>query len=143
MGEQKTRPNTGDVGAFLAQVEDPVKRADSQALVEMLSEVSGEMPVLWGTMIGFGQYHYKYASGHEGDAFRIGFAPRKGDISIYTLVAYSGASEEKQAELLSRLGKHKAGKSCLYIKRLADVDSAVLRELAEFAYAHMQTTYPQ
>lgn len=143
MAETKTRPNTGDVGEFLAHIDDPVKRTDAHALVEMMSEVSGQEPVLWGTMIGFGQYHYKYASGHEGDAFRIGFAPRKGDISLYTLVAYDGAAEERQAELLSRLGRHKAGKSCLYVRRLADVDAGVLRELAEFAYGWMGEKYPE
>ncbi|MBJ3784386.1 DUF1801 domain-containing protein [Devosia sediminis] len=143
MAEQKTKPNTGDVDEFLAQVEDPVKRADSQVLVTMLSEVSGHQPVLWGTMIGFGQYHYKYASGHEGDALRIGFAPRKGDISLYTLVAYDGAAQAEQDALLARLGKHKAGKSCLYVKKLADIDMGVLRELAEFAYAHMAAKCPE
>lgn len=142
-GQQKTKPHTGNVGDFLAQVEDPGKRADSQVLVDLLSTVSGHEPVLWGTMIGFGQYHYKYASGHEGDSFRIGFAPRKGDISLYTLVAYDGAAQERQDALLARLGKHKAGKSCLYVRRLDDIDLGVLRELAEFAYAHMQERYPQ
>ncbi len=143
MAETKTKPHTGDVGPFLAQVDDPAKRADAHALVEMMSAVSGEPPVLWGTMIGFGQYHYKYASGHEGDAFRIGFAPRKGDLSLYVLVAYDGAEAEQQAQLLARLGKHKAGKSCLYVKRLADIDLGVLRELTAYALDHMNRTYPQ
>lgn len=143
MADQKTKPHTGDVDDFLEQVEDPVKRADSHALMSMLAKISGHEPVLWGTMIGFGQYHYKYASGHEGDAFRIGFAPRKGDISIYTLVAHDDAGEDRQRALLARLGKHKAGKSCLYIRRLADVDVAVLRELAESAFEQMQARYPE
>ena len=143
MAEQKTRPHTGDVDEFLAHVEDPVKRADSQAMTAMLQEISGHEPVLWGTMVGFGQYHYKYASGHEGDAFRIGFAPRKGDISIYTLVTHEGAAANRQAALLAQLGKHKAGKSCLYIRRLSDVDMDVLRELAQLAYAQMLDRYPE
>lgn len=143
MAETKTRPHTGDVGAFLAQVEDPAKRADSQSLLEMMAELSGEPPVLWGTMIGFGQYRYKYASGHEGDAFRVGFSPRKGEFSIYTLVAYDGPAADLQAELLSRLGKHRAGKACLYVKKLADIDVSVLRDLVQFALQHMRETYPE
>ncbi|MBE7731561.1 DUF1801 domain-containing protein [Devosia sp. CC-YST696] len=143
LAEQKTRPHSGDVEEFVARIVDASKRAESGLLVEMMREVSGHEPVLWGTMIGFGQYHYKYASGHEGDSFRIGFAPRKGEFSLYVLVAYDGAEAARQAELLARLGKHRAGKSCLYVKKLADVDLAVLRELVEFAFAHMAGKYPQ
>lgn len=143
MAEQKTRPNSGDVEEFLARITDLSRRAESRMLVEMMQDVSGHEPVLWGTMIGFGQYHYKYASGHEGDSFRIGFAPRKGEFSLYVLVAYDGAESTRQAELLARLGKHRAGKSCLYVRKLADVDLVVLRELVEFAFAHMASKYPQ
>lgn len=143
MAEQKTRPHSGDVSEFLAQLADPGKRADSEALIAMMAEISGAPPVLWGTMIGFGQYHYRYASGHEGDAFRIGFAPRKGEFSLYVLVAYTGADADRQAALLSRLGRHRAGKSCLYVKKLADIDIEVLRELVAFAFHHMREAYPQ
>ena len=94
-------------------------------------------------MIGFGQYHYKYASGHEGDAFRIGFSPRKGEFSLYLLVAYAGAEKEREEALLSRLGKHRRGKSCLYVRKLADVDMAVLRELTQDAWRFMAQTYPE
>ncbi len=142
MAETKTRPDTGNVAEFVASLTDAGKRADTEWLIQMMSLVSGHQPVLWGSMIGFGQYHYKYASGHEGDAFRIGFAPRKADFSLYVLVAYDGAEADRQADLLSHLGKHRAGKSCLYVKRLADIDLDVLRELTEFAFAHMQQTYP-
>jgi hypothetical protein len=142
LAEQKTRPDTGDVGEFLDSLNDPAKRADSEWLIRMMSEISGHPPVLWGTMIGFGQYHYKYASGHEGDAFRIGFAPRKAELSLYVLVAYDGAETERQTDLLNRLGKHRAGKSCLYVKRLADIDLVVLRELTQFAFEHMRAKYP-
>jgi hypothetical protein len=142
LAEQKTRPDTGDVGEFLDALNDPAKRADSEWLIGMMSEISGHPPVLWGTMIGFGQYHYKYSSGHEGDAFRIGFAPRKAEFSLYVLVAYDGAETERQTDLLNRLGKHRAGKSCLYVKRLADIDLAVLRELTQFAFDHMAAKYP-
>ncbi len=140
---QKTQPPSGDVDTFVATLADEAKRADSHALITMMQEISGHPPVLWGSMIGFGQYHYKYASGHEGDAFRIGFAPRKAEFSLYVLVAYDGAEPERQADLLARLGKHRAGKSCLYVKRLADVDLNVLRELTAFAFRHMQQAYPE
>jgi hypothetical protein len=137
MAETKTRPNTGDVDEFLAQV-DEARRGDAQAILAMMEDVSGQPPVLWGTMIGFGQYHYRYASGHEGDAFRIGFAPRKGDISLYLL-----SDDEKEEALLHRLGKHKRGKSCLYVRRLADIDTSVLRDLTQAAWSRMAERYPQ
>jgi hypothetical protein len=137
MAETKTRPNTGDVDEFLAQV-DEARREDAQAILAMMEDVSGQPPVLWGTMIGFGQYHYRYASGHEGDAFRIGFALRNGDISLYLL-----SDDENVEALLERLGKHKRGKSCLYVRKLADIDTAVLRELTEAAWTRMAERYPQ
>ena len=143
MAEQKTRPHTGDVTAFLDALDDPGRRQDSQTLIAMMQEVSGQQPVLWGTMIGFGQYHYKYASGHEGDAFRIGFAPRKGEFSLYILVAHDGAEAEQQAGLLAKLGKHRAGKACHYVKKLADIDGGILRALLQCAFDHMQKKYPQ
>jgi hypothetical protein len=142
MAETKTKPNTGDVDEFLSGV-DPAKQADSRKLIEMMRAVSREEPVLWGTMVGFGEYHYRYDSGHEGDAFRIGFAPRKAEFSLYVLTAYAGAGQEREAELLGRLGKHRAGKSCLYVKRLSDVDETVLRELVEAAWGFMAERYPQ
>lgn len=140
--EQKTKPDTGDVGAFLAQVADPVKRSDSHKLIELLQQVSGEPPVLWGTGIGFGQYHYKYASGHEGDAALIGFAPRKAEFSIYLMGTYLPEEIARRDALLAKLGKHRMGKACLYVKRLGDIDMAVLRELAEISVATMRATYP-
>lgn len=142
MAETKTRPHSGDVDAFLARVEGPDKQADSRVLVEMMQDVSGAPPVLWGTMIGFGQYHYKYDSGHEGDAFRIGFSPRKGEFSLYVLVAYAGAAQAQEDALLARLGKHRRGKSCLYVRKLADIDLAVLRELVEAAWRFMAEAHP-
>jgi hypothetical protein len=142
MAETKTRPNTGNVEEFIAGV-DPAKQADSRKLIEMMRAVSGKEPVLWGTMVGFGQYHYRYDSGHEGDAFRIGFAPRKAEFSLYLLTAYAGSEQEREAELLGRLGKHRAGKSCLYVKRLSDVDETVLRELVEAAWGFMAKRYLQ
>lgn len=139
MHEQKTKPNTGDVDAFLTGLEDP-KRADSQTLVGLMHAVTGEPPMLWGNMVGFGRYHYKYASGHEGDAFLIGFAPRKVEFSIYLMGTPEGA--EKREAMLSRLGKHRMGKGCLYVKRLSDIDLSVLRELAEISVAALRAAYP-
>src|SRR5215217_6340340 len=126
MAEAKTRPGTGDVAEFVAGIADANKRADAEALIALMSTVTGEAPVLWGTMIGFGHYHYRYETGHEGDTFVVGFAPRKAEHSIYLM----GADPQREA-LLARLGKHRAGKGCLYVKRLSDVDVAVLRELVE------------
>lgn len=142
--EPKTKPDTGDVNAFIARIEDEAKRADSHQLIDMLRDVSGDEPVLWGTMIGFGQYHYRYDSGHEGDAMRIGFAPRKAEFSLYVLSDYTfeDIKAETQA-LLARLGKHRTGKACLYVKRLSDIDMSVLRELAALSLRRMDQAYPR
>ena len=140
MSAQKTRPDTGDVGEFLDRLEDPGKRADSHALVELMQQVSGEPPVLWGSMVGFGRYHYKYASGHEGDAFLVGFAPRKAEFSIYLMGTPEGAADREA--LLAKLGKHRMGKGCLYVKRLSDIDMNVLRELAKSSVGALRAAYP-
>ena len=140
MAEQKTRPG-GDVAAFIEGIEDASKRADSQTLISLMSEVSGEPPVLWGTMVGFGQYHYRYETGHEGDSFLVGFAPRKAEFSIYLMGTYFPEVAEKREALLARLGKHRMGKACLYVKRLSDVDLGVLRELAEMSVGELRKAY--
>lgn len=142
MSEQKTRPHTGDVGELLAQIEDPIKRADSQVLIDLMTEVSGEPPVLWGTMVGFGHYHYKYPTGHEGDAFLVGFAPRKAEFSIYLMGTYFPQEQAQREALLARLGKHRMGKACLYVKRLKDIDLDVLRQLAELSVKRLRDAYP-
>ena len=142
MPEQKTKPDTGDVDEFLAQVDDPARRADSYRLIELMSAVSGEQPVLWGSMVGFGRYQYKYASGHEGDAFLVGFAPRKAEFSIYLMGTYLPDEIARRDALLARLGKHRMGKACLYVKRLSDIDMVVLRELAEISVATLRAAYP-
>ncbi|MET0438931.1 MAG: DUF1801 domain-containing protein [Devosia sp.] len=141
MAEQKTRAGTGDVAAFLAAIEDEAKRTDALALVSLMAEVSGEPAVLWGTMVGFGQYHYRYETGHEGDSFLVGFAPRKAEFSIYLMGTYLPDVAEKREALLARLGKHRMGKACLYVKRLSDVDLGVLRELAEMSVVELRKTY--
>lgn len=141
MAEQKTKPGSGDVAAFIEGIEDAGKRADALALIALMSEVSGEPPVLWGTMVGFGQYHYRYETGHEGDSFLVGFAPRKAEFSIYLMGTYFPEVAEKREALLARLGKHRMGKACLYVKRLSDVDVGVLRELAEISVGELRKAY--
>ena len=143
MAEQKTKPGSGDVDEYLAQLDDPQKRDDAHALVELMSAVSGEPPVLWGTMVGFGRYHYKYATGHEGDSFLVGFAPRKAEFSIYLMGTYFPEEQARREALLARLGKHRMGKACLYVKRLSDIDLDILRELAAISVARLRATYPE
>lgn len=138
MAELKTRPTVASVEAFLAAVEPARRREDARVVCDMLAEVCGEPPVLWGSsIIGFGRYHYRYASGHEGDAPLVGFSPRKTSLVFY-LAPYEGI----KAELLAQLGKHKAGKGCLYVNRLSDVDTDVLKKLAVSTIAVTKERYP-
>lgn len=126
MAETKTQPTGASVTDFLNAVENEQKRADSFRLVELFSDLTGQQPYMWGpTIVGFGSYHYKYASGHEGDAPLLGFSPRKAEISLYVYMP-SDANEA----LLGKLGKFKMGKACIYVKKLTDIDLDVLRELA-------------
>lgn len=130
MTGNKTIPTQTDVIDFLATLESDEQRRDSEVLVEMMSDVSGEPPVMWGTsIIGFGVFTYKYASGREGEWMKIGFSPRKGKISLYVTYDASQFSEELEA-----VGKHAIGKGCIYITRLADIDVAALKRLIEKAY---------
>ena len=125
MYEAKTKPTQVSVSSFLAAIEDDERRKDCKAIASMMKRVTGCAPKMWGTaIVGFDSYHYKYASGHEGDSCLTGFASRKGDISLYL-----GAEVLAQTPLMSKLGKHKVGKGCLYIRSLADVDVAVLEKL--------------
>lgn len=138
MAANKTQPARVSADDFLAAVSDPVRRADCHALVRMIASITGEPPVMWGpSIVGFGSYHYRYESGREGDFLAAGFAPRKGDLSIYLL-----AADARQGALLARLGKHKMGKSCLYVKRLADVDMAVLTQLVAGSVAELRRRHP-
>ena len=135
MAENKTAPTDVPVEAFLASVEHPVRRQDGEAVVELMRDITGQEPVMWGpSIIGFGSYHYKYASGHEGDAAAVGFSPRKGNLALYGLT-YAPES----ASLLERLGKHKTGAACLYVNKLADIDLDVLKELIELGYRTITT----
>lgn len=136
MSTLKTTPNQQDVHAFLAAIEDEHKRQDCYALLELMRTATGEEPRMWGdSIVGFGSYHYKYASGREGDWFLTGFAPRKQALTLYIMAGFDAYDE-----LMSQLGKHKIGKSCLYIKRLADVDEDVLRMLVTQSAAHVAAT---
>ena len=133
MAELKTQPTDGDVEAFLAAIPDERRRTDARAICALLSDLSGEPPVIWGTgLVGFGSYAYTYASGRSGEWFAVGFAPRKHALTLYIMDGFGGYEA-----LLARLGPHKAGKSCLHVKRLADVDEDVLRELVARSLAHV------
>ena len=130
MAEIKTKPTAVSVEAFLEAVEHHVRRADGKAVCAMLARVTGEPAVMWGpSIVGFGSYHYRYDSGHEGDMPRVGFSPRSAN-----LVLYVGGFPEYDA-LLGKLGKHRRSKACLYVKKLADVDLGVLEEIARRTYA--------
>ena len=138
MAENKTQATSTDVTSFIEGVADETQRADAQVIAAMMARLSGEPPKMWGpSIIGFGSYHYKYDSGREGDSLRVGFSPRKGQTVLYLIDGYAG----KEAQL-ARLGKHKLGKSCLYIKRLSDVDMVVLEEMVAETLGYMAKTYP-
>jgi Domain of unknown function (DU1801) len=138
MAANKTQETDADVAAFVANVTDPAQRADAETLIEMMASASGHPPRMWGpSIIGFGSYHYKYESGREGDSLRIGFSPRKGQTVVYLIDGY-----DDRANQLARLGKHKIGKACLYIKRLSDIDQAVLGEMIAGSLAYMDVKYP-
>jgi hypothetical protein len=133
MAELKTRPTGESVHAFLDQVEDERKRAACFTILELMQEVTGAEPQMWGpSIVGFGSYHYKYASGREGDWFLTGFSPRKRDITLYIMSGF-----EQYQPLLDRLGKFKTGKSCLYVNKLEDIDMGTLRELVKQSVAHL------
>ncbi|HEV7798858.1 MAG TPA: DUF1801 domain-containing protein [Pyrinomonadaceae bacterium] len=125
MAELKTKETEESVVAFLDKIKDETRRADCLAVVGIMRDATKEEPRMWGgSIVGFGRYHYKYESGREGDWMIIGFSPRKGDLTLYI-----PGGVDKFSELVKRLGKYKTGKSCLYIKQLADVDVKILRKL--------------
>ena len=137
MADLKTKRTDASVDAFLKGVVDDTRRQDCLTLLRIMKQAVGAEPKMWGSsMVGFGSYHYKYASGREGDWFLTGFAPRKQDLTLYIMAGF-GHSEA----LLANLGKYKTGKSCLYIKRLADVDLTVLKELISASVKHMKQTH--
>lgn len=138
MAEQKTKPTSQSVEDFINKIDNEQVRDDCSALIKLMKKVTGSKPVLWGpSIIGFGKYHYKYESGHEGDSCLIGFSPRKQNISIYIMSGFAQCTD-----LLKKLGKHKAAKACLYIKKLEDVDMSVLQQLIEYSVKYLQKKYP-
>ena len=139
MAEVKTKRTGASVRAFLDAVDDPQQRADVKKIAAMMRAATGEPPKMWGpSIVGYGSYHFRYASGRGGDWFLTGFSPRKQNISVYIMPGFS--SFERQ---LGKLGKYKTGKSCLYIRRLADVDEKVLGRLIDQSVSHMRKNYAE
>lgn len=135
--QNTTQPTDVDPADFIAAVEHPVRRADAEVLLELMTRVTGYPPQMWGpTIIGFGRYHYRTDAGREGDFLITGFSPRKANQVVYVLPGYDDISEQ-----LGRLGKHRIGKSCLYINKLADVDLDVLEEIVADGVARMQENF--
>jgi hypothetical protein len=127
MSDRKTRPNQADVSGFLDSVADPRRRADAQAAVDLMREVTGAEPVMWGSsIIGFGRQPYTTADGKQHEWFAVGLSPRKASLTFYGLTYY-----DSNQDLLERLGPHTTGKGCVYVKRFADIDRDVLSELVE------------
>jgi hypothetical protein len=138
MAEQKTKPTELSVEDFLNKVPDEKVREDCFALLKFMKKATGSKPKMWGpAIIGFGQYHYKYDSGHEGDACLAGFSPRKQNITVYVMSGY-----KSHADLLKKLGKHKATGGCLYIKKLEDVNLKVLEEMVKKSVEYLKKKYP-
>ena len=134
MAENKTTPNDQDVEQFLNSVDDERKRKDSFTILELMKQVTGLEPRMWGSsIVGFGSYHYTYESGREGDMILAGFSPRKQNLTLYNMSGF-----ERYDDLLKKLGKHTTGKGCLYIKRLDDVDLPTLKSLMEESFKHVK-----
>ncbi len=137
MAENKTQATTASVTAFIDAIGDPERRADCKAVAKLMQKVTGAKPKMWGSsMVGFGAYHYVYDSGREGDAPLAAFSPRSQALTLYVMAGFDGAEA-----MLAKLGKVKTAKACLYIKRLADVDQAVLEQLLARSVAHLRKTH--
>jgi hypothetical protein len=137
MTELKTKKNTKSVDKFLKSVEDENKRKDCYSVIEIMRKITKSEPSMWGTsIVGFGSYHYKYASGHEGDMCITGFSPRKQSLTIYIMAGF-----KRYPELMKKLGKYKTGSSCLYIKKLSDIDIKVLKELVKESVKYLKEKY--
>ena len=136
MPQNKTLPTAASVADFLAAVPNARRREDGKILLEMMRDITGIEPQMWGpSIIGFGSYHYKYESGREGDMPMIGFSPRSRSLSLYIMDGF-----DDHDELLSRLGKHRKGASCLYVNKLADVDTAILRQLITRSFENTKSS---
>jgi hypothetical protein len=138
LADLKTQPNNRSVEDFLNRIEDENKRLDSFKLLELMQSVTGEQPCLWGdSIVGFGSYHYRYASGREGDWFLAGFSPRKQSLTLYIMAGF-----DQYQSLMAGLGRYTTGKSCLYVKKLDDIDYDTLRELVRLSAEHVARTNP-
>ena len=138
MAQNKTQPTKQKVSEFIAAIEDTQKRSDCRELMKLMREATGKRATMWGPgIVGFGKYHYKYASGREGDFFLTGFAPRKQALTMYIVNGFQAHSK-----LLKQLGKYKTGKSCLYVKKLDDIDREVLAKLVRESVVYMREKYP-
>ena len=138
MAEPKTQLSDASVADFLAAVPDPRRRADAEQVAALMERVTRRPPRLWGTsIVGYGSYHYRYASGREGDWPLTGFSPRKQALTLYIMSGF-----EEYEDLLAKLGKHKTGKSCLYVNRLEQVDEQVLARLIRKSVAHLRRKWP-
>jgi len=137
MAELKTQKNDASVADFIANVEPASRRADCERLIEIMSEITGDKPAMWGTsIVGFGSYRYVYASGRSGDWMITGFSPRKTALTCYIMAGFG-----RYNELMSKLGKYKTGSSCLYVKQLSDVDENVLKDLIRSSFIYMTKKY--
>lgn len=138
MAENKTVPTGADVKAFLNGVENDARREDAFRILALMEKITGEEARMWGpSIVGFGSYHYKYDSGHEGDCQKIGFSPRKAALSMYIMSGFKNAGS-----VMNRLGKYKTGKSCLYVKKLDDIDFGVLEELIRGSLEYIDRKCP-
>ena len=143
MAESMTKESGKSPRAFIAAVEDEDRRKDAQALLDLMARVTGDKPKMWGdSIVGFGKYHYKYESGHEGDTCITGFSPRQREFSIYLNGSYFPGMEARREKLLAKLGKHRMGKACLYVKRLSDIDLKVLEQLVVLGVDELRKRYP-
>ena len=138
MAEAKTRPTDASVDAYIDAISDTTRQSDCRALVAMLTRITGKPPVMWGpSIVGFDKYHYKYASGREGESCLLGFSSRKSALTIYVTSGFEGTES-----ILAELGKYKTAKACLYVKKLSDIDLDALERLLNHAASEMKRRYP-
>ena len=140
MAENKTKPTGASVQDYLAAIDDESRRKDCEVLASLMAKATGHEPKMWGdSIVGFGSYHYKYASGREGDSCLAGFSSRKGDISIYLMGCSCGFPGHEA--LQAQLGRHKMGKACLYVRKLSDIDLGILEQLVAGSVAELEKRY--
>lgn len=138
MAEPKTKKTNANVETFLNKIKNKQRKEDCFAVLKMMKEITGDSPKMWGSsIVGFGSYHYVYASGREGDWPMTGFSPRAQSLTLYIMPGF-----DKYEPLMKKIGKHKTGKSCLYISKLTDVDTAILKQLIKSSVQHMKKKYP-